>query len=159
MSDDGDGGGEPNVGEDGVMHLPDLRTGPAVAHYYGDYVRQIFIIAGVAMLIFAPLLISRSPTLLPFQVGGAIILVFLAALTNPQKMWVLIADSLAAGIGIVVFEALALAAYSAGNWLAFIVVEAITILFLLAFYFSLKTVRAMMHHQIGKRPRFGDFQE
>lgn len=159
MSDEGDGGGEPNVGEDAVMHLPGLRVGPMIAHYYGDYVRQIFIITGVAMLIFAPFLMSRAPALLPFQIGGAIALVFLAALTNPHKMWVVIADAVAAGVGIVVFEALALAAYSAGNWIAFIAIEAITILFLLAFYFSLKTVRAMMHHQIGKRDAFGDFVE
>lgn len=161
MSDEsglGDGG-DPNVGEDETMNLSGLRTGPAIAHYYGDYVRQIFIVAGVAMLVLAPFLISRAPTLLPFQIGGAIVLVFLAALTNPQKIWVLIADAIVSAIGIIVFEALALAAYASGNWLAFIAVETITIAFLLAFYFSLKTVRAMMHHQIGKRPRFGDFAE
>lgn len=162
MADDGDnyGGGEPNVGEEaGNPSLPPpfkFMT-PGIAHYYGDYVRQIFVVTGAAMLLMAPFLINRAPALLPFVIGGAIVLVILAALTNPKKVWVVMADALAAGIGIIVFESLALAAYASGNWLAFIALEVVTIAFLFALYYSLKTVRTMMLGQVGKRPTFGEF--
>lgn len=130
-----------------------------IPHYYGDYVRQIFVVTGAAMLLLAPLLVNRAPGILPFQIGGAIVLVVLAALTNPKKLWVLMADSLAAGIGVVVFESLAIAAYAAGSWFYFIALEIVTIAFLFALYFSLKTVRTMMLGMVGKRSTFGEFAD
>lgn len=163
MADDGDntGGGEPNVGEEAgtspTLPPPFKFMTPSIPHYYGDYVRQIFVVTGAAMLLLAPFLINRAPALLPFVIGGAIVLVILAALTNPKKIWVLMADSLAAGVGIIVFESLALAAYASGNWLAFIALEVVTIAFLFALYYSLKTVRTMMLHQVGRRPTYGEF--
>lgn len=162
MADDGDnvGGGEPNVGEEApTLPPPFAMMSTGIPHYYGDYVRQIFVVTGAAMLILAPFLVNRAPMLLPFEIGGAIVLVILAALTNPKKVWVLLADTLAAGVGIIVFESLAIAAYASGNWLAFIALEVVTLAFLFALYFSLKTVRTMMFGQIGKGPRFGDFTD
>lgn len=154
------GGGEPNVGEEGpTLPLPLSLTRPNIAHYYGDYVRQIFVVTGALMLIMAPFLVNRAPALLPFEIGGAIVLVVLAALTNPRKVWVVMADALAAGVGIIVFESLAIAAYASGNWFAFIALEAVTLAFLFALYFSLKTVRTMLFGQIGKRPTFGEFAD
>lgn len=159
MSDgDNGGGGEPNVGEEERMPaFPGFPFGPSIAHYYGDYVRQIFIVTAAIMLITAPFIIERAPVLLPFEIGGAIILAILAALTNPKKTWVLMADALVAGVGVLVFEILALGAYNAGSMIVFILLEAITLAFLFALYFSLKTLRAMMHGQIGKRPKYGEF--
>ncbi len=159
MSDDGgnDSAGEPNVNEETPFFLPSLRIGPAIPHYYGDYVRQIFMIAGAAMLVLAPFLINRAPELLPFEIGGAIALVCLAALTSPRKQWVMMADGAVAGIGVVVFESLALAAYASENWLAFVALEAVTIAFLFALYFSIKTLRSMMFGKVGRTDRIGDF--
>lgn len=163
MADDGDnvGGGEPNVGEEAgtnpTLPPPFKFMTPSIMHYYGDYVRQIFVVTGAAMLLLAPFLINRAPALLPFVIGGAIVLVILAALTNPKKVWVVMADALAAGVGIVVFESLALAAYASGNWMAFIALEVVTIAFLFALYYSLKTVRTMLLGQIGKGPTYGEF--
>jgi hypothetical protein len=155
MADDsgsGVGGGEANVGEESpTLPPPFAMMNTSIAHYYGDYVRQIFVVAGALMLIMAPFLVNRAPALLPFEIGGAIILVVLAALTNPAKVWVVMADALAAGVGIIVFESLAIAAYSSGNWLAFIALEVVTLAFLFALYFSLKTVRSMMFGLIGKQ--------
>ncbi|MBL8158607.1 hypothetical protein JNK62_03695 [bacterium] len=163
MADDGDnvGGGEPNVGEESgtnpTLPPPFKFMTPSIMHYYGDYVRQIFVVTGAAMLLMAPFLINRAPALLPFVIGGAIVLVILAALTNPKKVWVVMADALAAGVGIVVFESLALAAYASGNWLAFVALEVVTIAFLFALYYSLKTVRTMLLGQIGRGPTYGEF--
>jgi len=162
MADDSGeiGGGEPNVGEEAPLLPPPFgMMASSIPHYYGDYVRQIFVVTGAAMLILAPFLVNRAPALLPFEIGGAIVLVILAALTNPKKVWVLMADTLAAGVGIIVFESLAIAAYASGNWLAFIALEVVTLAFLFALYFSLKTVRTMMFGQIGKSAAYGEFSE
>src|SRR3989344_3186279 len=154
-----DGSGEANGGEEGPPYFPLAHIGPSIPHYYGDYVRQIFIVAAAVMLIFAPYILDHAPALLPFQIGGAIVLVCLAALTNPRKVWVLLADVLAAGIGVIVFESLAMAAYSSASWIAFVGWQAVSIAFLFALYFSLKTVRTMMLGQVGHESRYGEFTD
>ena len=159
MSDDSDGGGEPNIGE-GEPYYPyalPYRNIAAVPHYYGDYVRSIFIVIGAFMLILAQFVSERAPELLPVQVVSAVVLVLLAGLTSPRKVWVLILDAIAAGLGVIFFEFLALAAYNASSWFAFIALEIVAIAFLVALYFSIKTVRAMQSGQIGQKPTFGDF--
>lgn len=158
---DSDGGGEPNIGE-GEPYYPytlPYRNIASVPHYYGDYVRSIFIVIGAFMLILAPFVSERAPQLLPIQVISAVVLVLLAGLTSPRKEWVLILDAIAAGLGVVFFEFLALAAYNASAWFSFIALEAVTVAFLIALYFSVKTIRAMQSGQIGKKSSFGDFTQ
>lgn len=158
-SEGGDGGGDPNVGE-GEPYYPyalPYRNTSSVPHYYGDYIRSIFIIVGAFMLILAPFVSERAPQLLPIQVVSAVVLVLLAGLTSPTKEWVLILDAIAAGLGVIFFEFLALAAYNASAWFSFIALEGVAIAFLVALYFSIKTVRAMATGIIGKKPSFGDF--
>ncbi len=160
-SDGSDGGGEPNIGE-GEPYYPYVlpyRNTAMVPHYYGDYVRSIFIVVGAFMLILAPFVSERAPQLLPIQVVSAVVLVLLAGLTSPKKEWVLILDAIAAGLGVIFFEFLALAAYNASAWFSFIALEIVTISFLVALYFSIKTVRAMSSGQIGKKPSFGEFNQ
>ena len=137
--------------------LPGIGLEPSIPHYYGDYVRQIFMLAGAAMLILAPFLINRSPELIPFEIAGAIILVCLAALTNPHKQLVMTANVIAAGAVVLMYEILALSAYAAGDTLIFIEREALAVLLLFALYFSVKTLRNMILGQTGKRDRVGDF--
>ena len=158
MSDgDGDGGsGDPNVYEENP-YMPDLHMGPSIPHYYGDYVRQIFMLCGAAMLIFSPFLATAFPAALPFEIGGALIVAILGALTNPAKQMSMLADAIVAGVGVVTYELLALNAFSSGSMIAFIEREALAVAFLFALYFSLKTIRNMAFHLIGKRERVGDF--
>lgn len=161
MSDgDGEGGdGGLNVREENP-YFPDLRPGPSIPHYYGDYVRQIFMLCGAVMLVFSPFLVRDNIAILPFEIGGALIIVILGALTNPVKQISMLANAIAAGVGVVTYELLALNAFYAGGLIAFTEREAIAIAFLFALYFSLKTLRNMVFHQIGKKEsRFGDFQE
>ena len=160
MSEDGgDDGGEPNVGEGEPYYpygLPYRNTG-MVAHYYGDYVRSIFIVVGAFMLVLAPFVSERAPQLLPMQVVSAVVLVLLAGLTSPNKEWVLILDAIAAGLGVIFFEFLALAAYNAAAWFSFIALETVAIAFLIALYFSIKTVRSMASGTIGKKTSPANF--
>lgn len=164
MADDSDSGndgfgGEPNVGEGEPTNNPyyPLKFGPAIPHYYGDYVRQIFMGCGAVMLVLAPFLASSFPAILPFEIGGAIVFVILGALTNPRNSLSILANAIAAAIGVVVYELLALSLYFQESYLAFIQREMLAIAFLVALYFSLKTFRNMVLGRIGKRSTYGEF--
>lgn len=153
MGDDSDG---PNVIEEGG-YVPSLKPGPSIPHYYGDYVRQIFMVCGAAMLIFSPFLARGDFAVLPFEIGGAIVVAILGALTNPVKQLSLLANSIAAGVGVVVYELLALSEFYNEAYMAFIARETLAVAFLFALYFSLKTLRNMVFNRIGKKTTVGDF--
>jgi hypothetical protein len=139
-------------------YMPDLAPGPRIAHYYGDYVRQIFMGCAALMLVFSPFLSRDFPLALPFEIGGALIIAVLGALTNPARQISMLANAVAAGVGVVVYELLALNAFYSGAMIAFIERELLAIAFLFALYFSLKTFRNMSFKILGRRgDRFGDF--
>ncbi|MDO8521960.1 MAG: hypothetical protein Q7S08_01585 [bacterium] len=126
-------------------------AGETVSHYYGDLVREFFLGAAAVMLFAAPFYGDEVRAEFPFEVAGALIVVCLAALTNPWKKSILTADAIVAGVGMVVYQAWALNGYGIASYTAFVFREAVSIIFMFAFYFSVKTVRAMLLHQIGKR--------
>ncbi len=144
---------------DDLIYIPRLRLGPRVAHYYGDHVRKLFIGAAAVSLILAPFFSNYLPFTLPFEILGAIVLIVLAALTNPKNELVMLANAAAAAIGVVANETIALFAYLNGEILIFSAREALAFIFVFALYFSLKTVRAMQLGQIGKREPPGEFYE
>ncbi|MFZ2887254.1 MAG: hypothetical protein WA021_05540, partial [Minisyncoccia bacterium] len=109
------------------------------------------------MLVFAPFLASTMPMILPFEIGGALIIAILGALTNPKNQLSMLGNAVAAGIGVVIYELLALSLYADGHMLAFLERELLAVAFLFALYFSLKTLRNMMFDKIGKRDTFGEF--
>lgn len=144
--------GEPGAGRDSNLLMPGNRLafsfGPSIPHYYGDYVRSVFVLTAGAMLILAPFLADKFTGILPFQIGGALTLACLAGLTNPRKPWVLLADALAAAVGILVFEFLALIAFGESAIFIFMFLEGLVLMFLIGLYFSIKTYRAMTLGQI-----------
>jgi hypothetical protein len=129
-----------------------------IAHYYGDPVRWLFLGAAALWFVSLPLFPGVLPTDAALQVAAGVLLVIFAALTNPHKRWIIVGDSIIAGLGLIVFETIAIDQFSTSSWTLFILREALALMFLTALYFSLKTVRAMMLHQIGKEgTRFGEF--
>jgi len=134
-----------------------VRLGPSIPNYYGDYVRQIFMGCGALMLVLAPFLAASFPGILPFEIGGAIIIVILGALTNPTNELSSFANAVAAGVGVVIYEMLALSLFFDQSYLAFVVREFLAVAFLIALYFSLKTFRNMLSDRIGKRNTVGRF--
>jgi hypothetical protein len=132
-------------------------SGGTISHYYGDWVRAFFLGAAAVMLLGAPFYADNVRAELPFVVVAALVVVCLAALTNPWKKSILIADAIVAGVGMLVYQIWALNGYGVTGHTSFILREAISIIFLFAFYFSVKTVRAMILNQIGKRASLDEF--
>lgn len=150
MSDGDSGTGDPNVWEENP-YLPDLHVGPRISHYYGDYVRQLFLINSVILLIGSPFLSTSQPLVLPFEIGGAILVAIVGALVSPARQLSLMATGLVSIIGVATFELLALSAFFSGSMFVFAAREVVAIIFLFALYFSLKTLRHMMLGTVGKK--------
>lgn len=132
---------------------------PAVPHYYGDVIRQLFVAGAVVMLVAAPFYTEDLRMQFPLILLGAIVFVGLAALTNPHNKGVIIADAIAAGVAVFLYETWAFFDYTSSTWFEFGLREIIALNFMAAFYFSLKTLRAMLLRQIGKREVVGEFDE
>lgn len=131
----------------------------SIAHYYGDFVRRIFLGVAIILLLSAPFFADTSFVIVPLLIIGAVVLILLSALTNPKNKTIMIADVVASLVGIVVLEMFALAAYRGGAVMAMIGFQMLALAFIYAFYLSLKTLRAMELKQIGKRDLPGEFLE
>lgn len=127
----------------------DVFEFPRVSHYYGDAVRVLFIAAAVLMVVGAPFYTSDFENVQSI-IFGVIAIVALAALTNPKNFFFVMADAVASGIGLGIYGKWALEGYGRDEPVAFVLRGAVAVIFLFTFYYSLKTVRAMMLHQVGK---------
>lgn len=132
----------------------------SIPHYYGDPVRQLFLAAAALSVIAAPFF----PNILPFNTAQnvlfIVILVVAAALTNPRKRWTAFVDATIAAYGVIVTESIAIEEFGSSSWPLFFARELLAIAFLFALYYSVKTIRAMVLHQLGRRgTRFGEFGE
>ena len=130
----------------------------SVPHYYGDIARQLMI-AGVAlMMATAPFYADSLRTQFPFEIAGAIAIVGFAAFTTPFKLSIVLCDAILSGLAVAIFGAWAFFGYDQISGIAFVLRDAIALIFLFAFYFSLKTARAMMLHQVGKPDSTAEFR-
>lgn len=128
-----------------------------IPHYYGDYVRQLFVLAALLVVVAIPLwgdLLSVGTTA---EIGGALLLVLLAGLTSPSGTIVMLCNVIVAGLGALVLESAAITNYSLQSSALFVAREVCAILLLFAFYFGVKTLRAMLSGKIGKWGNEGEF--
>jgi hypothetical protein len=130
------------------VNVPWLYRWSKISNYYGVTVRELLIAAAILMLVTAPFYTDNIASELPFIILGAIILITTAALTSPMKRNVISADAVVSGVGLVIFEIWALSGYQTDPVYQFVLRQALAILFLLALYFSTKTLRSMFLGQV-----------
>jgi len=126
-------------------------SGKKAAHYYGDTVRRLFIVGGILILVSMPFynnIVPISPTLVTLAV---IVLVLAAAITTRVKKWIIVVDSVLSAIFLIAFETYSVVYYLETGKVAFIIRQAVAIIFLFALYYSVKTLRAMYLNQITKQ--------
>jgi len=115
-----------------------------IPHYHGDYVRILFVAITALSFFSIPLfghLVPKFGTGL--EVLGGILLITLAGLTNPNGKIIMTINCVVSAFGILLFELSAIA-YRQYDPIQLLVVREIgVLLFLMALYFSVKTVRAM----------------
>lgn len=129
----------------------------AVPHYYGDYVRKLFVAIAILSVLVIPLWGNLLPFGTFFELGAAVFLVVLAGLTNPHSRTVALINVLVAGAGAFLLEMAAIEFYGSQSFALFLARESATILFLLALYFAVKTMRAMFLKQVGHEAKKDEF--
>lgn len=123
---------------------------PVIPHYYGDVIRILFLVAAALISIGAPFYTQDLKIELPVLIAATIALACFAALTSPLKTIVMLLDCLISGVGFVIFQLWVLDNFSEATQLATLLREVIAIVFILAFYYSIKTFRAMLMHEVGE---------
>jgi len=135
------------------MYMQDFFSQPTPAihkktHYYGDTVRQLFLAGGILILISMPI----YNNVLPLGSGVAIVLVVILALaagiTCSKERWIIIFDTIASTVLLIIFQFYSATYYVQDSFILFIVRQSIAIIFLFALYYSAKTLRAMYLHEI-----------
>lgn len=111
------------------------------------------------MMIFSPLYSDVLRQQFPFIIIGALLAASFAALMNPRDRWVVLGSAIVSGVGLVVYAMWGMFGYENVNPIAFMLRVAIAVIFLFSFYFSMKTLRAFMLRQIGKRETMDEFEE
>ncbi|MEK7133944.1 MAG: hypothetical protein AAB804_02640 [Patescibacteria group bacterium] len=157
MSDGGAGDGSGGGHVDSIWNVAGIDRWPSIPHYYGDAARQLMLGAAALMLIASPLYGNSLRLEFPFIVVGALIAATFAALTNPRDLWVSVGDAVVSGVGVVAYATWGIFEYDVINPIAFVLRLVVGVLFLFAFYFSMKTVRAFLLRQIGRRERVDEF--
>lgn len=128
------------VDAEGNMHVPPHKEMP---HYHGDNSRVLFVIAAIILVVAkstgADLPLSTTGTVL-----AALLLVVAAGITNPAQGWIHWLNAVIAISGTLIFGVTAIHRYGAHVSLSdssFIYTEALTILSLIALYFTTRTIR------------------
>lgn len=128
----------------------ELPAGPLhhrpVAHYHGDTVRTLFVVAAVVML-----LAETTGALLPFSTLGtvslAVILVVAAGITNPTQEWIHFINAALAIYGAISFGLYAIEQYRMTHEIlspTYLYAEVLALIFLTAVYYATKSVRGTL---------------
>lgn len=114
-------------------------------HYYGDMVRSLFMLAALVMLITLPFVNDLLPVSLPISILGILFLGIFAAITNPLQIWTTIFNVAISIIAFLIFEYYSIDAYYKFSFqsLLFWTNQILSIIFLFAIYYSIKTLRGM----------------
>lgn len=135
------------MGIDDVQAVPPrLKLAPptAFSHYYGDRVRQLFLVGGVIMLIGIPFFNDYLPVPAIISLSAALLVVIVAGLTNPLQRWVMFIDVPVSLIAALSFEYHAISRIGDIPWLLFGIDQILALLFFFALYFSTKTLRGIL---------------
>jgi hypothetical protein len=110
-------------------------------HYYGDVIRKIFLVIAFAMLVMTPFFQNYIGDVVHLSVFAVVILVCLSGFMSPQQKLVKVFSFLVSLVGVLVFGQDAVRDYLVTPWTFEGMTIAISVLFLLALYFSAKTIR------------------
>lgn len=113
-------------------------------HYYGDVVRKLFIVSAVGMALALPIFNNLIWWPLFISIIAIVVLAFLGGIQNPRQRWVIFVNAATAAIGAMIFEYNAVDYYLRVPSLLepfFWANQALAIIFLVAVYYSSKTLR------------------
>ncbi|MDO8481597.1 MAG: hypothetical protein Q7S75_00765 [bacterium] len=130
-----------------------------IAHYYGEPIRILFVMTAALIVIAVPVTGNLLPFGTFFEVASAIVLVMLAGFIHPHGRWTIMLNVIVSAIGVLLLETAAVSFYQSDSFWLFLIREISAIMLLFALYFSIKTLRSMALHKIGKPDSLREFDE
>ncbi|OGE17404.1 hypothetical protein A3F00_00955 [Candidatus Daviesbacteria bacterium RIFCSPHIGHO2_12_FULL_37_11] len=125
-----------------------LETQEKIPHYYGDIIRILFFIAGIIMLFSLPFFYNLLTVPVSFSTLVILGMVFLAGIISPRHFSVALAESIISIIFFLLFENTAMNYFMLGGYTAYAILNQIlAIIFFIAVYYSIKTVRGFLHRK------------
>ena len=124
-------------------------------HYYGDMVRSLFMLAALVMLLTLPFVNKILPVPLLVSILAILFLGIFAAITNPMQKWTSMINvliSVSAFANFVYYTVDSYYKYSIQS-LLFWTNQTLSIIFLFAIYYSIKTLRGMFLRKKSDSPR------
>jgi hypothetical protein len=115
-----------------------------IPHYYGDKVRQLLLAAGFLILLAVIFDRELQNFYIVLGVVGVLIFTILAGLTSPQNRKVLVNTAALSAAMFLLFEYFAISNFLSTQVVtspAFLLREALAVIFLTILYFSTKTLR------------------
>ncbi len=115
-------------------------------HYYGDAVRRLFLLGAFLMTLTYPFFCSLVLGPNYMSILAIIILGVAAGITNPRQTWVAALDVVISILAVAAFEYHAVHAYQEFSIQSYFfwTNQILTALFLVALYFSVKTMRGKL---------------
>lgn len=121
-----------------------LAPPAALRHYYGDRVRQLFLTAGLIMLLCLPFFSAHIPIPGFISLLAIIFIAVVAGVTNPMLRPVMILDIVVSLIALISFEYFAMKQYGQVPPILFGINQALALIFFFALYLSTKTFRGVL---------------
>lgn len=109
------------------------------APFYGDIVRKLFIICGLIILGTLPFLRAHTSTTIFYSLVVVLLLAFFAGMTSPKFKKIIFSDAIVSMVGFTVFAYQGIANFETILDLLFLTNFVLAILFLFAFYWSVKS--------------------
>ncbi|MFO0718882.1 MAG: hypothetical protein U0522_02560 [Candidatus Paceibacterota bacterium] len=122
-----------------------------VIRYFGNQVSKLLLVAGLLIIITHPFFKSSlSSTFLPITLLSVVVIVFLAGFTSSKYKWIMFVDVVASAVGFIVFSYQAIITYNdSSTYYAFFLINLIiSLLFLFAFYFGVKTIKGWVTNDL-----------
>jgi hypothetical protein len=112
-------------------------------HYYGDVVRRLFLVGAFIMALSLPFFWEDISLPLYITIFAVIVVDIAAGVTTPAKFWSSVLNLLVSILAVISFEYYAVRSYTNIREEAyfFLTNQVLAIIFLLALYYSVKTVR------------------
>ncbi len=117
--------------------------------YHGRTVRNLFVSIAMIMLITLPYLHKDLPTSFIFSIIGTIVVGICAGITSSRFKWSLFVDVAVSGIALIIFESYAIATFDSSDRSLPILIlsQFLALLFFMAFYYSVVTLRRWNDHR------------
>lgn len=113
-------------------------------HYYGDLVRKFFFAGGLTMVITLAFYKHVLPVPSFFSIIAILVVGIAAGITNPRQKWISVLNTGISLVAFIVFEFHAVEGFDRLDDPLFLITQGLAIIFFLALYFSVKTLRGSL---------------